>query len=71
MKKMNRGGYLLNARQIEVKTSIDPCKYLIPSNKVCTVHHPYIRRHLYVYVCVYMMKDAREYVCMYYVCNVM
>lgn len=37
---------LFNAREIELKTVVDPCQNLIPSNKVSTVHYAYVGSHL-------------------------
>ena len=37
--------YLFNAREIEMKTVIDPTKNLVSSNKVSTIHYTNVRRH--------------------------
>jgi len=38
--------YLFDAREIEVKTIINPSQNLVSSDEVCTIHHSDVRRHL-------------------------
>lgn len=42
-----KGEYLFDTGEAELKSIIDPCQDFIPPHKVGTVHHSYIRSHFF------------------------